>query len=195
MEAGQNYSDLNPAISICLLNRELFRDSTQAHHRFRLVDRESDRELPRAVEVHTIELTKYNLNETSIQQASKIEQWAFFLLYADDHEPERLRELFPSVEFQQAISVIEAIAAKSEDRVMYDHREKAQRDYQWAIQGAREEGREEGLERGAVVGRIQLLQQLLGEAESSLADLCGVSFDELNGKLSELQQRLRSRGN
>ena len=96
--------------------------------------------------------------------------------------------------FQQAVTVIDAIAAKSEDRIMYDHREKAQRDYQWAIQGAREEGREEGLERGAVVGRIQLLQQLLGEEESSLEDLRELPTKELATKLTDLQQRLRSRG-
>lgn len=158
------------------------------------MDRESGRELPRAVEVHTIELTKYNLNETSIQQASKIEQWAFFLLHADNHERERLRELFPSIEFQQAITVIEAIAAKSEDRVMYDHREKAQRDYQWVMRAAREEGRKQGqFERAAVVGKIQLLQQLLGEEESSMTDLRDVPFQELSDKVAALLQKYRLR--
>lgn len=42
---------------------------------------------------------------------------------------------------------------------MYDQREKAQRDYEWAISGAREEGREEG----KLAGRIQTLQELLGD--------------------------------
>jgi len=210
LESGQNYADLKPAISICLLNKELFRDSSQAHHGFRLVDRDSGKELPRAIEVHTLELTKYNLSEATISEASKIEQWAFFLLYADRYEPERLRELLPGVEFQQAIRVIEAIAAKTEDRVMYDQREKAQRDYQWAIQGAREEGREqgreegreqgreqgreEGLEKGSIAGRIQLLQQLLGEEESSMEDLRDLPMKELSTILADLQQRVRSRG-
>jgi hypothetical protein len=39
-------------------------------------------------------------------------------LFADRYEPERLRELLPGVEFQQAISVVETIAAKTEDRMM-----------------------------------------------------------------------------
>ena len=206
LESGQNYADLKPAISICLLTKELFRDSSQAHHRFQLVDRESGRELRRAIEVHMVELTKYNLSSATLSKASKIEQWAFFLLYADQYDPASLRELLGGVEFQQAITVIEAIAAKTEDHVMYDEREKAQRDYQWAIQGARdegleeglekgrEEGREEGLEKGSVAGGIRLLQQLLGEAESSLEDLRELPMKELSSRLADLQKRLRSRG-
>jgi hypothetical protein len=34
-------------------------------------------------------------------------------LFADRYEPKRLRELLPGVEFQQAISVVEAMAAKT----------------------------------------------------------------------------------
>jgi predicted transposase/invertase (TIGR01784 family) len=34
LEAGQGYADLRSAISICLLNKQLFRDDTLPHHRF-----------------------------------------------------------------------------------------------------------------------------------------------------------------
>ena len=134
------------------------------------------------------------LNETTIHHASKIEQWAFFLLYADHFESERLRELFQSFAFQQAIQVIEAIAAKSEDRVMHDRREKAQRDHQWVMRAAREEGRKQGqFERAVVVGEIQLLQQLLGEEESSMTDFRDVPFQELSDKVATLLQKYRLR--
>ena len=84
---------------------------------------------------------------------------------------------------------------------MYDQREKAQRDYEWAISGAREEGREEGrekgreegLECGLVAGRIQTLQELLGDAPTTAADLAVLHLDALTTKLAELQQRLRDR--
>ena len=77
-----------------------------------------------------------------------IEQWAFFFLFADGYEPERLRALLPGVEFQQAISVVEAIAAKTEDRMMYDQRLKAQRDYQWGLDSARQKCLEKGKGKG-----------------------------------------------
>jgi len=52
------------------------------------------------------------------------------------------------VEFQQAISVVETIAARTEDRIMYDQRLKAQRDYEWGLDSARQEGLGKGLEKG-----------------------------------------------
>jgi predicted transposase/invertase (TIGR01784 family) len=137
LEAGGNYATLRPAISICLLPKVLFRGVSCAHHRFRLVDREHARELSDTVEVHTLELTKYNLSESTISDASAIEQWAFFLLLADRYEPARLRELLPGPALQQAITALEAITAKTEDRAMYDQRKKALRDHQWALDSAR----------------------------------------------------------
>ena len=206
---GGNYALAAPSISICLLSRVLFSETGQAHHRFQMVDRESGREISNAIEVHTVELTKYELHEQSIAEASKLQQWVFLLHFAQDYDGETLRRLLPGIEFEAAISTIEIISAKTEDKQMYDQREKAQRDYEWAISGAREEGREEGrevgreegrekgreegLERGLVAGRIQTLQELLGDAPTTAADLAVLHLDALTTQLAELQQRLRDR--
>jgi hypothetical protein len=180
-----SYENLRSAISICLLDKKLFRDDAIAHHHFRLVDTEHGLEIPDSIEIHTVELTKYNLEEATISSAPEIEQWAFFFLYADRYEPERLRELLPGIEFQRAISVVEAIAEKTEDRMMYDQRLKAQLDYQWGLNSAREQG--------AVIGKIQILQELLGEASSSTTSLQERTIGELSTMLADLQHRLRSR--
>jgi len=197
LSKGGNYALAAPSISICLLNRVLFQKTPQAHHRFQMMDRKSGRELSNAIEVHTLELTKYELNEQSIAGAGKLQQWAFLLLFAQNYSAGELRRLLPGIEFETAISTIEIISAKTEDKQMYDQREKAQRDYDWAISGAREEGREEGLEqgleRGSVVGRIQMLQELMGDPSSTTADLAGCPLDTLTTQLTELQQRLRDR--
>ena len=157
-------------------------------------------EVSDSIEVHTVELTKYNLQEETISAAPAIEQWAFFFLFADRYEPERLRALLPGVEFQQAISVVEAIAARTEDRMMYDQRLKAQRDYQWGLdsagrRSARRPARSPArrLEKGESVGKIQILQQHLGEEPSSTASLRERTTSELSTMLADLQQRLRSR--
>lgn len=196
LSAGDNYAALRPAISICLLNHSIFA-SVQPHHRFQMVDVASGRELSRAVEVHTVELGKYNLDVQTISQSSKIQQWAFLLLFAQDYDSSDLRELLPGIEFEQAIGTIETISAKTEDRVMYDQREKAQRDYEWAISGAREEGREEGLEegleRGELRGKIHLLQEMLGDSVTSNEELDSQPLRELSAMISQLQSRLRSR--
>ncbi|GAA4449655.1 Rpn family recombination-promoting nuclease/putative transposase [Novipirellula rosea] len=186
---GSNYALAAPSISICLLNRILFAETDQAHHRFQMLDRESGREITDAIEVHTVELTKYELDAQTIAHASKLQQWAFLLLFAQDYDAETLRKLFPGIEFETAISTMEIISAKTEDKQMYDQREKAQRDYEWAISGAREEGREEGI----IVGRIQTLQELLGDTPMTTAELAELHLDALTTQLNALQQRLRDR--
>ena len=72
---------------------------------------------------------------------------------------------------------------------MYDQREKAQRDYEWAISGAREEGREEG----KLAGRIQTLQELLGDRVLTDSELLSVGKETLQADLQSLQDRLRTR--
>jgi predicted transposase/invertase (TIGR01784 family) len=200
LTVGDNYAKLRPAISICLLTQRIF-DSSQPHHRFQMVDLASGRQLNEAIEVHTVELGKYNLEQRTISQATKIEQWAFLMLYAQDYDSLTLKKLLPGIEFEQAIETIEVISAKTEDRIMYDQREKAQRDYEWAITGAREEGlekgrqegREEGLKKGKLAGKIQMLQELLGDTSTTDAEFQSCSIDALTIRLAELQQRLRAR--
>jgi predicted transposase/invertase (TIGR01784 family) len=158
-----------------------------------MMDRESGRELQNAIEVHTVELTKYNLEETTISQAIKLEQWAFLLLRAQDYSAHDLTRLLPSLEFETAINTIQIISEKTEDKQMYDQREKAQRDYEWALSGAREEGREEGEQLGVLKGKIQMLQQLLGESPATDDAIKACDLDALASQLAELQERLRAR--
>ena len=73
---GDDYTQLNTTISICLLTRTLFSDSGKAHHRFEMMDAESGRKLDRAVEVHTVELGKFDFEEMTISNASPMAQWA-----------------------------------------------------------------------------------------------------------------------
>ena len=99
LSQGGNYALASPAISICLLNHVLFQESSQAHHRFQMQDRASGRRLDNAIEVHTVELTKYNLDEETISEGSKLEQWAFLLLLAQDYDASTLKRLLPGIEF------------------------------------------------------------------------------------------------
>ncbi|MCA9223546.1 MAG: PD-(D/E)XK nuclease family transposase, partial [Planctomycetales bacterium] len=163
------------------------------HHRFQMVDLESRRELSDAIEVHTVELPKYNLDEGTISRASKLDQWVFLLLRAHQYDSERLKQLLPHAEFHQAIETLETIAAKTEDRQMYNQREKALRDYEWTLAGALEKGREEGRDAGIEFGKIQILQELLGDAVSTVSELQATSSAELTNLLSSLQERMRNR--
>jgi hypothetical protein len=57
------------------------------------------------------------------------------------------------------------------------------------------EGREEGAAHGAIVGTIQLLQEIIGGPVSSTPSLLQRGSGALSKQLDELQECLRSRGN
>ncbi len=112
MSTGEKYVKLRPAISICLVDKIVFSDTIQAHHRFEMIDREGGRKLENSVEVHLIELTKYNVDEASLGTADELSKWVFFLRNAQEYSADKLRELLPRPEFQEAIQTIESIAQK-----------------------------------------------------------------------------------
>jgi hypothetical protein len=56
-----------------------------------------------------------------------------------------------------------------------------------------EEGIEKGIEKGKLAGTIQTLQQVVGDAIASDAELLARSTSELHAVIVKLQQRLRMR--
>ena len=162
---------------------------------------ESGRKLDRAIEVHTVELRKFQFDETTISNATPLAQWSWLILNAQDYSADNLRRLFPDLSFQRAIGCLETISSITKDKAMHDQREKAQRDYDWMLSNARQQGieegrevgREEGVERGTVIGAIQSLQQIMGDEISGTPELYPEAISELQTRLAELQVRARSR--
>ena len=175
------------------------------HHAFRLVDRDSGRLLLDTLEIHTLELGWYNLQESELETASLLDRWLYWLLHADQYDAQTLGSLFSQPEFQKATDSIDRIAKKTEDKAMYDTREKAIRDQQWILNAARregreegreeglEEGREEGREEGELFGKIRMLQNLLSLPQSTDKELQPKSRNELETLATELQTQLRKR--
>ena len=153
------------------------------HHAFRLVDRDSGRLLLDTLEIHTLELGWYNLQESELATASLLDRWLYWLLHADQYDAQTLGSLFSQPEFQKATDSIDRIAKKTEDKAMYDTREKAIRDQQWILNAARREGLEEGeikgreegeikgREEGELFGKIRMLQNLLSLPQSTDKEL------------------------
>ena len=220
LRSGDNYADLKPVYAICLLEDVLWPDSAKVHHAFRLEDRDSGRILEGTLEFHTLELGWYNLREDELGTASELDRWLFWLLHAHQYDPDTLDRLFPQPPFRQATDTITRIAKITEDKAMYDTREKAIRDQQWALNAAREEaraagrqegrqegrlegrlegreeGREEGLEQGLEQGEIKLiqtLQDILGLPVSDAATFQGQSLLQLQTLTTELRNKVQRR--
>jgi hypothetical protein len=139
-----------------------------------------------------------------LKTASLLECWVFWFLHAHEYEPEELLKLFPQPGIQQATQAIRRIAEKTEDKLMYDAREKAIRDQLWAVSAARREGEIEGeimgeikgkIE-GEIKGKIELIRTLEGILNMPLSDeqaLFGMQLDQLESLANSLQARARNR--
>jgi predicted transposase/invertase (TIGR01784 family) len=149
------------------------------------------------LEIHTLELGWYNLQESELATASLLDRWLYWLLHADQYDAQTLGSLFSQPEFQKATDSLDRIAKKTEDKAMYDTREKAIRDQQWILNAARREGleagREEGREEGELFGKIRMLQNLLSLPQSTDKELQPKSRTELETLATELQTQLRKR--
>jgi predicted transposase/invertase (TIGR01784 family) len=188
MKKGGNYAAINPVYSICLLDGILWKDETQVHHAFRLADRESGRVLDGILEIHTLELARYNLAESDLKTASILDCWLFWFLHAHEYEPEELLKLLPQQAIQQATQTLAEIAQITEDKAMYDAREKAIRDRQWQLNSAFREGKLQG-----EVKLIRTLQEILCVPVSEEQELRGIKLEQLEAMTSSLQEKLRNR--
>jgi predicted transposase/invertase (TIGR01784 family) len=214
---GSDYPELRPTIVICVLNEPMFPGLPDLHFDFRLRDCRHGQTLTEDLQIHTIELPKYGRPINNEKISSALEKWLYFLRFASTSTATELKAWLPDQEFTEATRVLEMIANNPEDRMLYEARLKFQRDERarmiFAEQKGREEGLEEGLEigreeglkegleeglekgreEGEQIGRIRLLQQLLGISESSREQLAQFDLAALEAKAADLQSQLRSR--
>jgi flagellar biosynthesis/type III secretory pathway protein FliH len=150
--------------------------------------------------------------EADLATADILDCWLYWFLHAHEYEAEELRRLLPPPEIRQAAETLERIARISEDKAMYDAREKALRDQQWQLnsafregqekgrlEGQREgrlEGRQEGEREGEIRGKIELirtLQAILCVPMSEEQELRALSWEQLQSLTADLQERIRNR--
>jgi predicted transposase/invertase (TIGR01784 family) len=197
---GQNYTALRPVISICVLDQILFGQSRypRYHHSFRLHCDQEALVLSHDFEFHILELPKFVPSSDNIGSLAAEEKWLYLLRHAQTMDSDLLADLLVDPPFQEAIGVLQMISKNPEDLQFYEARLKFLRDQQAQIEAAKQEGREEGLEegheKGIIAGKIQLLQELLGDGVSEKAELLVQGLPDLESHMSELQQRLRGRG-
>jgi len=86
------------------------------------------------------------------------------------------------------------ISQTPEQLMLYNARLKFQRDEEARLQYAIQEGEARGAARGLKLGRITLLQELLGIRLSTVEEFAGYDEGQLTDIADQLQQQLRTRG-
>ena len=201
LHSGDAYHQLRPAISICVLDAVLFPSVPDLHFDFRMRNGRHDLVLTDDLQVHFLELPKYNRGVRPLTAASPVEKWAHLFRYGSEMTSEEIARLLVEAEFIEAAGVLEMIAQSPQERERYEARLKFERDQIWRIKTAKDEGIQEGvaqgiekgIERGKYLGQIPLLQSLLGLLETPSSELALMEPGELSNIASRLQTQLRDR--
>ncbi len=188
VKSGDEYKGVKPFYSIWLVTGILWPDARKVHHTFRLTDADSGRALDETLEIHTLELARYNATESELCSASQLDCWVYWLLHAHEYESAELLKLLPEPAIRQATDTLARISQITEDKAMYDAREKAIRDRKWELGAAFREGEIKG-----EIRMVRTLQGLLGVAVAEEQVLQKSTLEQLQAMTSDLQEKLRSR--
>ncbi len=199
---GDSYVDLRPAIGICILDAVLFRQVADLHLDFRLLNQKNGLLFTDCLQIHVLQLPKYMPPTDNQVITDPIEQWAFFFRRASELTPKQLTARLPGPVFRQATGILEMIARDPHQRSLYNRRLKMEMDERARLQAALAEGLAAGEAKGlaageakgTVIGRIQLLQSLMGIAETPAENLREQTLTQLAELNNELQRLFQGRG-
>ncbi len=160
-------------------------------------DQDSEVILTNDFEFHIFELPKFHPSGNNIGELSAEEKWLYLFTHAAAMEPEQLSDLLGDDPFREAIGVLQMISKSPEDYQYYEDRLKFLRDEQGKLLAAKQEGEQLGLakgrEEGKLAGKIQTLQELLGDPVTTDDELLSRDPETLKTVFTDLQARLRRR--
>jgi predicted transposase/invertase (TIGR01784 family) len=125
MKEGQRYELLQPTYTICFLNQNLFEDVFY-HHTFRVYDAQHGVLLCRDLEMHILELRKFDL--PAEQVTTQLERWVYFFKHGATLDPTSLPPTLNHPPIPQAVEVLMRISQDELERHRALERQRAQRD-------------------------------------------------------------------
>lgn len=178
LRKGDDYSDLNKAIGIHILNFTSILESKKYHNIFHISERDSDIPYFKDLELHTIELKKFcpnaneELNEFILRVKNALDVWLAFLTRNDLLNKDDLPKILDDATLKRAISILDVMNMNEEERIAYEEREDWLRLEGSILKKSEENGYERGKEEGREEG--QLAQAY---ATAKILKPQGIAFD------------------
>jgi hypothetical protein len=191
---------LRRTISICFVNGVVFRDWPDHHTCFRLLDRSGGLCLTEDLEIHIIELPKFQ--KTLAELEPDLDFWLYFLKNGEELDADALPAELDRWEIRKAMGVLKMLAQSDVERELYEGRLKAKRDMQtleterrvaeeqradWQ-QRYEAANREREAAKRMLVRQIQLCERLLGRRGANTEELTACSLDELHDLAERLER-------
>jgi len=126
LETGQTYKHLSKAIGIHILNFKSVFDSDKYHNVFRVKEDETGEPFFNDLELHTIELQKFDnntdsdLDEILAKVKGSIDMWMAFLSRHELFDKNNLPKQFNKPVIKKALKVLEVMNFTAEERDLYE---------------------------------------------------------------------------
>jgi len=169
ISSGQNFSLIKRVVSIIITDDIIDTKDNCYHHQFRYRTVEG-KEFTNLTEINTLELKRLPKDTDSTQ----LWNWMMFINASDMEDFDMLAKKSPQI--KKAVGILKELSADERTRMLFEEREKARRDIESMIGGARKEGRAEGLAEGRAEGLVE------GRAEGSFKSLENVAIKLLKLK-------------
>ncbi|MDR0827929.1 MAG: Rpn family recombination-promoting nuclease/putative transposase, partial [Desulfovibrio sp.] len=159
------------------------------HHCFRLYDEKAKVRFPDSMEIDVLEIPKVRESDDS-----QLSNWMRFFAAREKEDFEMLAQTNPAI--SEAWGVIKHLSADESTRMIAESREKALKDINSWLSGARKEGLQEGLQEGERKGRQEgekekactIAKNLLRKKMplDDIMDTTGLSLEEVKRLSAEL---------
>ncbi|MFD3157032.1 Rpn family recombination-promoting nuclease/putative transposase [Haloimpatiens sp. FM7330] len=173
---GEDYRNLKKVITINILDFNYI-NLDKFHTKFHLWEDEAkDYMLTDLVEIHFIEVPKFNELEEKNLKEDRLQRWLTF--FNKDISEERLKELMEmDKDIKKAEERLEYLSSDKETIEIYKAREKSLHERANMINGAKEEGKKEGRKEE----KIEIAKNLLviGMKLEKIANVTGLSTEEI----------------
>jgi predicted transposase/invertase (TIGR01784 family) len=158
LKSSDNYSKLEKAIGIHILNFTSIPDAKKYHNVFHITEKDTSLIYFKDLELHTIELTKFIDNSeqdlagilTKVKTA--LDMWSTFLMRNDLLNPENLPQELNNPDLKKAIEVLKVMNFSAEEREAYEDRRKWLMIEENTLQNYERKGKEEGIKIGRTEG-------------------------------------------
>ncbi len=187
LKERDDYGSLEKVIGIHILNFTSILDSGKYHNAFHITEKETGIHYFKELELHTIELKKFNdsLGKEFEDIGSKIQNaldlWSTFLLRRDLLSKAKLPASLDDAPVKKAINVLNVMNFSDEEREIYEGKLKWLRIEANTLKKYEEKGREEGREEGRKEEKLEIAHALLkqGLAIKHISEATGLSEKEL----------------
>jgi predicted transposase/invertase (TIGR01784 family) len=132
---GDSYEMLHPTYFISFLDETLFEDEPSYHHCFHIRDAKQGRLLCKDLEIHLLELTKFNVLVEEVK--TPLERWCYFLKHGASLDQATLPATLDDPQIRQALEVLMRVSRDEMERQRAMERQKMENDAAALVADAR----------------------------------------------------------